>query len=628
MPPNEPEQSSGTVGPYQLILFGGLAVRPAGEGRDALGGLPAAIIAWLHVEGRAVPRETLAAVFWPQSGRAQRLHALRQALLLIRKGAPGLLAPASDPVAIERGALSSDLDRLGWALDAGEAEEVLAGWKGPFMETFRRPASWEFEDWVDRQRSDLDRRLSACIGEAVRRAEARGDFFAALDLARRAARILPEDPGIEALIRVLSSRGPLAPPSPAEHPPPPPPGPGPPAPAPVLPVPAPIPLPRRTVPGEARPQAGWGRAWAGIAIGAGLLASAAWGWQSQGDRREWAALLAAPESVLYCSDHASPQGDFHLFRMRLDGTGKHRISDLDGLCRVVWFENPGMLVGHWPGAGGPGRFVRLVPDPSNPIAEWIPTELGSIPPARRIWLSNPQRTGPPWRDRWLLLNAEDSTGNVDLWGLDVLADSLARLTDHPAEDHLPVFDPSGSRILFESGRSGDGDIFELLLEEPGMPVRPVTDHPLHERSPLIRGDSLVIVRGRGEGAEDGGMEIILVDRKTGLERAITENRWNDQNPDWSPDGRHLCWTDERAGHFESVVQVMDLHSGRLRTLDGGPGRTFLCHFTPDGRGVLVQQEGDRPQHILLFSVTGSRALDLSRSPSRSSWIGILPIPPA
>ena len=71
---------------------------------------------------------------------------------------------------------------------------------------------------------------------------------------------------------------------------------------------------------------------------------------------------------------------------------------------------------------------------------------------------------------------ESNRGRTDLWMVDVEGGAPLRLTQDPASDHSPAWDPSGEAVYFLSSRSGSSQVWKLHLA--GGEPEQVTDLPL------------------------------------------------------------------------------------------------------------------------------------------------------
>lgn len=222
----------------------------------------------------------------------------------------------------------------------------------------------------------------------------------------------------------------------------------------------------------------------------------------------------------------------------------------------------------------------------------------------------------------MVFAARDASGQWDLFRALQGGDSIIRLTDDPWVERNPVLDPADpdGPVVYTryAARGGDeatmrargGDLW-VVPARGGEPAR-LTDHPVMDDHAQVRGDSVVFVRGRGVGEEDGNMDLYLLRISDGVEERLTDNRWNDLMPAWSPDGRHLCWQSEEDGHYEMNIRVMALADRRERVLVDWPGRQANCFWSPDGEAVAFQDRSDGDWDTFLAPLEGEQVWNLTR----------------
>jgi Tol biopolymer transport system component len=283
-----------------------------------------------------------------------------------------------------------------------------------------------------------------------------------------------------------------------------------------------------------------------------------------------------------------------------------------------------------------GRSSRVGPEPVRATYSQLTAEPGIE------WFPSLSPDG-----RWLVYSAGGS-GNRDIYLKSVSGQNPINLTaDSPADDDQPAFSPDGEQIAFWSGRDGGG-IF--IMGRTGEAVRRVTrsgfrptwspdgrqlayateDVVLNPQNTEGLGQLWVVDVNRGEQRRldvvDGvlpswsphGHRIAFMRRQdqtgafqadvwtvrvTGGEpRAVTSDVATDWGPVWSPDGRYLYFSSDRAGSMNLWRVAIDEESGE--TL--GPPEpittpaTSLAHVSVSGDGrsigyssVLVTQNIQR-----------------------------------
>jgi len=91
----------------------------------------------------------------------------------------------------------------------------------------------------------------------------------------------------------------------------------------------------------------------------------------------------------------------------------------------------------------------------------------------------------------------------------------------------------------------------------------------------------------------------------GEARRLTEGRsWN-LFPRYSPDGRFLAFSSDRAGTYD--VWILDRQNGSLRNLSGAPENVYKPSWSLDGRRIYAGTEADgSPNQLVAFDLRGGR----------------------
>ncbi|MGC2196462.1 MAG: hypothetical protein WA628_17445, partial [Terriglobales bacterium] len=140
----------------------------------------------------------------------------------------------------------------------------------------------------------------------------------------------------------------------------------------------------------------------------------------------------------------------------------------------------------------------------------------------------------------------------------------------------PQFSPDGSRIAFESTRSGAYEVWMCRSDGSGLVqlthFNSVTGTP--RWSPdgqLIAFDSRV----------NNNVDIFVVDSQGGTPRRLTSEPWSEVVPSWSRDGRWVYFASNRTGRGEVWKMPSTGGSAVQVTNHGG----FAAFESPDGRFV-------------------------------------------
>lgn len=147
-------------------------------------------------------RDTLLALFWPELDQEHARAALRQALHVVRGAldAEAVVTRGDEEIGLDFDWLRCDVVAFDDAVAAGHWPEALELYRGNLLEGFFIPGVGEFERWLERERARLQQAASRSAQALVEQFEAAGDLHAAVDWARRAARLAPHE---EDLLRQL-----------------------------------------------------------------------------------------------------------------------------------------------------------------------------------------------------------------------------------------------------------------------------------------------------------------------------------------------------------------------------------------------------------------------------------------
>jgi DNA-binding SARP family transcriptional activator len=154
-------------------------------------GKPLALLTFLHLADAPVPRDALAARFWPDASHDRARGSVRHALWTLRQRLSDDLFAEDDPVRIRRGLLSSDVTELLSDLEAGDIEAAATRWHTPPFDDLRIDDAPEWSRWSEHYRLELEERLGTALSRAgnARRNPARGR--GGIALLERAVEIQP-----------------------------------------------------------------------------------------------------------------------------------------------------------------------------------------------------------------------------------------------------------------------------------------------------------------------------------------------------------------------------------------------------------------------------------------------------
>lgn len=182
-------------------------------------------------------------------------------------------------------------------------------------------------------------------------------------------------------------------------------------------------------------------------------------------------------------------------------------------------------------------------------------------------------------------------GNYDIWVTDVVNDPKQQeeiqknlTADAKETDRNPRFSPDGTKILFESKREGDWELF-VMDSDTGKNIVPVTQNEKTERNGSWSRDGKKILF---ESIRDGNFEIYVADADGKNPVNLTNHQKSDTFPRWSPNGRRIAFVSTRDGNKE--IYAMDANGANPVNLSNDPGDDNFPQWRGLGPGAFPSKE--------------------------------------
>ncbi|MBD3407006.1 MAG: hypothetical protein GF411_12885 [Candidatus Lokiarchaeota archaeon] len=114
---------------------------------------------------------------------------------------------------------------------------------------------------------------------------------------------------------------------------------------------------------------------------------------------------------------------------------------------------------------------------------------------------------------------------------------------------------------------------------------------------------------------DGDFEIYILDRNAGITRQLTDNEFQDEQPNWSPDGRTICFVSDRDGAEDGTYGLYLMSSDGSSVQRLSPDNLRVIGFpswSPDGQKIAFSALDDNNLNaIYVINVDGSNLHSLS-----------------
>ncbi len=169
---------------------------------------------------------------------------------------------------------------------------------------------------------------------------------------------------------------------------------------------------------------------------------------------------------------------------------------------------------------------------------------------------------PAWSPdgKRLALTLSGSSGNLDLYVLELATQSLARITNDAAIDTEPTWSVNGDSLYFTSDRGGAPQIYRITLASSEAPKRMTFGSRYNARSRISPdGKTLACVT-----LDNGNYRVALQDIAGGVSRVLSRGR-NDESPSFAPNGAALIFAGKERGQGTlTVISTDGLATQRLQ----------------------------------------------------------------
>jgi TolB protein len=220
-------------------------------------------------------------------------------------------------------------------------------------------------------------------------------------------------------------------------------------------------------------------------------------------------------------------------------------------------------------------------------------------------------TRDPAQDHWASWSPDGTRivfqtlrdGQREIYAANADGSDPVNLSRHPDEDLLPEWSPDGRRILFfstrdhERGPRGEfqGDLW--LMDADGSNQTRLTSEMLTSSfggAWAPDGASVILSRMVGEATD-----LFVLDVETGVERPLTRTPTSEGGARYSPDGTLLALTvSDSTG---ARIAVMGADGAGVRILTDG-GADYYPEWSPDGQWILYTTAGAGGDQLDLWAL--------------------------
>jgi Tol biopolymer transport system component len=200
-----------------------------------------------------------------------------------------------------------------------------------------------------------------------------------------------------------------------------------------------------------------------------------------------------------------------------------------------------------------------------------------------------------------------TTGNFDLWrleltGKEAMKPPLKPIFSWSSSEGFQSISPDGSRIAFESNRSGAVEVW--VCNADGANPMKLTDMKARSTgSPTWSPDGKNIAF---DSIKSGNSDIYVVSAEGGPARRITTDPTDDAVPRWSRDGRWIYFGSNKSGSWQIWKMPSDGGKAIQITKDGGmaaresvDGYVYYCDYWNQRKGLWRVPVSGGPEMLVL-----------------------------
>jgi Tol biopolymer transport system component len=208
-----------------------------------------------------------------------------------------------------------------------------------------------------------------------------------------------------------------------------------------------------------------------------------------------------------------------------------------------------------------------------------------------------------------------NTSTPSIFVMDITGNNRQRLFENPEDALNPAYSPDGKKVIFqmlkpisEVGTRTEDDWEIYAVDVTGKNLKRLTENKFTDASPKFSpdGKKLVFISNR-----DGNYEIYTMNTDGSEQTRLTNNSATDLAPSFSPDGTKIIFVSDRDGDEE--IYMMNTDGAQQQRLTNSDGKDTTPAFSPDGQKIVFASVRDASYIQICI-------MDLSRTLTRAELL--------
>jgi dipeptidyl aminopeptidase/acylaminoacyl peptidase len=201
--------------------------------------------------------------------------------------------------------------------------------------------------------------------------------------------------------------------------------------------------------------------------------------------------------------------------------------------------------------------------------------------------------------------------------MEIATHKTEHITQNTPEDQLnstPVWSHDGKRLLWTRDYADEKNSDVMIAEVATARIENLTNHGKDQLFTAVAwspDDRTILITSD---ANNGYSNVGLLDIATKKIKWFTNDKWQMQAYDFTPDGKHVIWTGDVDGDYG--VYMGDLATGQIDALPVGSGVISMDDIaspvSPDGKRLLYTRDGaNAPRSIWVYEFATRKATQIT-----------------